>query len=149
MARPTWDETFMEVARVFARRSACKHYQVGAVFVRGKNLLQVGYNGPTKGLNNHCIEIGCAKEINNRMLPAGSKMCRGAHAEMNAIANAASLGVNLSNSTVYCAWSPCYDCAKHLVNLGIVEFVYADEYKEEFPQVKELFKEAGIKLRQF
>lgn len=147
--RPTWDETFMEMAQDIARRSACIHYQVGAVFARGKQFLQVGFNGPTRGKNNHCNEIGCAKEVDGIMLPSGSKKCRGAHAEMNGIVNAARNGANLEGSTVYCTWSPCYDCAKHLVNIGIARFVYKIKYEEEFLQVSKLFQENGIELVKF
>lgn len=148
---PSWDETFMEMATVIARRSKCVYYQVGAVFARGKQFLQVGFNGPTKnkdGINNHCCEIGCAKTIDGVMIPPGSGMCRGAHAEMNGIVNADSEGVSLRDSDVYCTFSPCFDCSKHLVNLRIKRFIYLYRYEKEYPQVRKIFKDNGIYLHQ-
>lgn len=145
--RPGWDETFMNMAMVIAERSACVYYRVGVVFTRGKQFLQVGFNGPTKG-SEHCCDVGCAKKRNGEMLPPGSKMCRGAHAEMNAIVNACSEGVSLKGATVYCTWSPCYDCAKHLVNLGIEKFIYIAKYSDEYPQVEKLFRESKIYIHQ-
>ncbi|MBU4285049.1 dCMP deaminase family protein [Patescibacteria group bacterium] len=147
--RPSWDETFMAMAENIADRSACILYQVGAVFAKEKQFLQVGFNGPTRGGDNHCSEIGCAKKVNDVIMPSGSKKCRGAHAEMNGIVNAARNGVGLEGSTVYCTLSPCYDCAKHLVNLGIKRFVYKIKYEEEWPQVSKLFQEKKIKLEKF
>jgi len=83
-------------------------------------------------------------------LPAGSGLCRGAHAETNGIANASAEGVNLSGSTVYCTFSPCFDCAKVLVNLGVVEFVYAGDYPEkENSMAMQLFVRRGIVVRKF
>lgn len=143
----SWEEVFSGTAGLWGQKSKCKYYQIGAVFVRGKQLLQVGYNGPTRG-DEHCDEVGCAKEVNGAMMPPGSKLCRGAHAEMNGIVNAAKNGTNLSGCDVYCEYSPCYDCAKHLNNLGIKAFYYVRCYEEEFPQVSRLFARVGIKLIQ-
>lgn len=148
MPRITWDELFMAIARLYAKRSTCKYFKVGVVFVRNNRILTAGYNGPPKG-EPHCEEVGCQKEdtYGNR-LPAGSGLCRGAHAEMNAIANASTEGVNLSGSTVYCTYSPCFDCAKVLVNLGIVGFVYSSDYPEkENLMAIELFQRRGVLLK--
>jgi len=138
----------MGVARKIAKRSSCKHYNVGMVFTKGDQLLSLGYNGaPRKEPN--CCEVGCAKEIDGKVLPSGSGMCRGSHAEINAISNASRNGVNLEGCTVYGTWSPCYDCAKHLVNLGVIEFIYETKYKQEFSKVKKLFNNQGISLITF
>jgi len=144
---PSWQQTFLDEVGLWGRRSKCRHYNIGAVFVRGKRVIIVGYNGPSAG-DEHCNEVGCAKEIRGRMMPPGSKLCRGAHAEMNGIVNAAREGINLSETDVYCEYSPCYDCAKHLVNLGIRAFYYIRCYDKEFPQVSKLFARVGIKLIQ-
>ncbi len=146
--RPTWDETFFDTTKVWAKRSSCKHYKVGAAFVRGKQLLQIGYNGPPQGVD-ECSDVGCRKEVNGIRLASGSGRCIGAHAEMNGIVNAALNGVNLSGCRVYCSYSPCLECAKHLVNLRITEFIYLKKYKEEFSQIEDLFKKVGIILRQY
>lgn len=143
--RISWDELFMKVTQLYAQRSACKHFKVGVVFARNKRILSAGYNGPP--INEpHCFKVGCAKEDKHgNRLPAGSGLCRGAHAEANAIANASFEGINLRGSTVYCIYSPCYDCAKVLVNLGIKEFVYLKEYGDENKNfAKELFKRHHI-----
>lgn len=149
-SRITWDQLFMGIVDLYARRSACKYFKIGVVFVRNNRILTAGYNGPPKN-EPHCDEIGCQKEdeLGNR-LPSGSGLCRGAHAETNAIANASSEGVNLSGSIVYCTFSPCFDCAKVLVNLGIKEFIYSSEYPEkENSLAAELFRRRGIRVRLF
>jgi len=150
MSRPCWDKTRMLIVRIMAERSVCKHYQVGVVFYRGKKIIIGGYNGPPVG-EPHCIEVGCAKEVDGKKLPAGSNRCRGCHAEINAIINAAYDGISLKDCGVACTFSPCYSCAKQLVNLGIKEFVYEISYDDEFEAnvVKELFERRGIILRQF
>jgi len=148
--RPSWDKTRSDLVRIIARRSVCKHYHVGVLFYRGKKPVVFGYNGPPQG-EPHCSEVGCAKEDENgKKLPAGSGKCRGAHAEMNAIINAALEGVSLRDCGVMCTFSPCYDCAKALVNLGIREFVYEIPYDDERESclVKELFERRNIILRQ-
>ncbi len=148
--RISWDELFMSIVRLYSKRSACKYYKVGVVFVRDHRILCAGYNGPPKN-EPHCIEVGCAKEDENgKRLPAGSGLCRGAHAEMNAIVNANIEHVELNGSTVYCTYSSCYDCAKHLIGLGVKEFIFEKEYKEkEGKKAMELLKRRGVKVRQF
>lgn len=146
--RISMPEFFMGIARIVARRSACNYYHIGMAFTKGDQLLSVGYNGPPRKEPN-CCEVGCAKEVDGKMLPHGSGMCRGCHAEMNGISNAARNGIRLENCIVYGTWSPCYDCAKHLANLGISEFIYEKKYKEEFQKVKKLFKNQGITLITF
>lgn len=149
MPRITWDELFMAIARLYSKRSTCKHYKVGVVFARHNRILATGYNGPPKG-EPHCDEVGCQKEDQfGNKLPTGSGLCRGAHAETNGIANASTEGVNLCGSTVYCTLSPCFDCAKVLVNLGIKEFVYSGDYEaSEDPMSLALFQRRGIKVRE-
>ena len=144
----SWDDTAMEVVEVYEKRSHCKWFKVGAVFYRGNRLLAVGYNGPPRG-EPHCDEVGCAKVVKGKRLPSSSGLCRGAHAEMNAIANAASEGVSLKNARFYCTYTPCYDCAKVLVNLPIVGYVYKEVYPDEAPKVFELFKRQGIIIQKF
>ncbi|HUT96366.1 MAG TPA: deaminase [Candidatus Paceibacterota bacterium] len=143
----SWQEVFVETLKVWACKSRCFHYHIAAIFVRDKRILQIGYNGPTVG-DDHCNDFGCAKEVNGIILPSGSKRCRGAHAEMNAIVNAAKNGINLAGCEVYCTQSPCYDCAKHLNNMGIKVLYYLKRYEEEFPQASALFERRGIKLIQ-
>ncbi|MFH1175380.1 MAG: dCMP deaminase family protein [bacterium] len=146
MSRMEWDNLFMEIVRLYSKRSVCKHFKVGAVFVRNKRILSAGYNGSPKG-EVHCIEVGCAKEDENgKRLPYGSGRCRGAHAEMNAIANASSEHVSLESATVYCTFSPCYDCSKILANLGIKKYVFDTHYPDEDQEAMKLFRRQGIEI---
>lgn len=145
----SWDETVKEVIHAFSKRAHCIQFKIGVAFFEDGRLLAAGYNGPPRK-EPHCDEVGCAKVgPDGKRMPAGSGLCRGAHAEMNAIANAARKGINLSNSIVYCTFTPCYDCAKVLVNLGIKELIYEQEYPDEDPKVYNLFKKQGIKIRKF
>jgi len=143
----TWKEFFLGLVEVWSQKSKCKHYHVGAIFVREKQVLQGGYNGPTAG-DLHCDKVGCAKEVNGKILPPGSKLCRGGHAEMNSIVNAAKNGTSLSGCDLWCKYSPCWDCAKHLNNLKVKRVFYLIRYEPEFKRVKELFDRVGIKLIQ-
>lgn len=145
--RISWDNLFIKIAELYAQRSSCKYFKIGVIFVRDNRILAAGYNGPPKG-EPHCEEVGCQKEDEfGKRLPAGSGLCRGAHSEMNAIANASTEGVNLAGSIAYCTFSPCFDCTKVLVNMGIVEFKYSTEYPEtENAMAMELLKRRGIKV---
>jgi dCMP deaminase len=138
----------MEIAKIVAQRSVCKHWKVGAVFVKENRILAVGYNGPPRG-EPHCFEVGCAKEKDGKVLPSGSGLCRGAHAEINAITNAAKEGIHLKGCKVYCTYTPCYDCAKALINLEITEYVYLKKFPYFDPQGAELFRRRGIIFRKF
>ena len=150
MTTPSWDETAMEIVEILSKRSHCVNYQVAAVAFRGNHLVGIGYNGPPHGFP-HCDEVGCAKkDSKGNLLPSGSGKCRGAHAEMNLIVNAAYWGVALNGCRIYCSFSPCSDCAKHLINLGITEFIYAKAYDgSDTAKAFEYFASAGIKIRQF
>lgn len=148
MSMPSWDETWMNIAKEFARRSHCKYYKVGAVIIKDKYLRGAGFNGPPKGIE-HCNEIGCHKEdsLGNR-LPPGSDLCRGSHAEINAIINSDGPRSSLSRAIIYCTIRPCLECAKHLINAGIKEIIYLADYDGD-SYVFELLKDAGIKIRKF
>lgn len=150
MNRPSWDQTRMDLIRVVAKRSVCKHYKVAALAYRSKMPLSFGYNGPPKG-EPHCSDIGCIKEDKNgNKLPSGTGgRCRGSHAEINVIANASIHNISLKECSIICIYSPCYACAKTLVNLGIVEFVYEKEYIDEFELVDSLFQRRGVIFRKF
>ncbi len=141
--RPPWDEYFLEMARVVARRSTCLRRQVGAVLVRRKRILATGYNGAPSGLA-HCDEVGCLRE--RLGVPAGERteLCRGLHAEQNAIIQGALHGVSLENSVLYCTTQPCVTCAKMLVNAGVARIVYEGDYPD--PLALDIIEEARIEL---
>lgn len=143
LIRPAWDEYFMEITRLVATRSTCLRRQVGAVFVKNKNILATGYNGVPAGIR-HCSEVGCLRE--QLGIPSGERheICRGLHAEQNGIIQAAKHGTVLSGSTVYTTDHPCVICAKMLINVGVERIVCGQGYPDELSE--EMLSEAGLKL---
>ena len=143
MSRPSWEEYFMEIARLVARRSTCLRRQVGALLVKDKNILATGYNGTPSGIS-HCGESVCLREA--QQVPSGQRheLCRGLHAEQNAIIQAAKHGVNISGSTLYCTNSPCVICTKMIINAGIDKVLYLEGYPDELS--RQMLEEAGIEV---
>jgi len=141
--RPDWHHYFMQIASVVSTRSTCMRRRVGALIVINKRILSTGYNGAPAGLK-HCSEVGCLREELN--VPSGERheLCRGLHAEQNAIIQAAVHGVAINNAAVYCTHYPCAVCAKMLVNAGIRSLVLAENYPDEL--AKKIFAEAGIEI---
>jgi dCMP deaminase len=141
MSRPTWDEYFMKITHTVSERSTCLRRHVGATLVRDKQILATGYNGAPRGLR-HCCEVGCLRE--DRNIPSGERheLCRGLHAEMNSLLQAASHGVPIAGSTLYSTTYPCSLCAKMLINGHIVRVVTAGDYPDRM--AKEMLEEAGI-----
>ena len=141
--RPSWESYFMEIARVVATRSTCLRRQVGAVLVTNRQILATGYNGVPRGLT-HCEERGCLRE--ELGIPAGERheLCRGLHAEQNAIIQAAYHGIAIAGAEVYCTHQPCVVCAKMLVNAGVEAVHFAGPYPDGLAM--EVFAEAGTRL---
>jgi dCMP deaminase len=146
MKRPSWEEYFMDIARLVARRSTCLRRQVGAVLVKDKNVLATGYNGTPSGIS-HCADVGCLRE--RLQVPSGERheLCRGLHAEQNAIIQAAKHGVNISGATLYCTNSPCVICSKMIINAGIDRIVYLEGYPDDLS--REMLLESGIDVQLF
>ncbi|MDW8106913.1 MAG: cytidine/deoxycytidylate deaminase family protein [Armatimonadota bacterium] len=138
MSRPSWDEYFMEIARLVATRATCPRRSVGAVIVLDKRILATGYNGAPTGLA-HCTEVGC-------YIVAGHCV-RALHAEQNAILQAALNGVSTRGATIYVTHQPCSHCAKMIINAGIQRVVFEGDYPDEF--ALELFAEAGVQLARY
>jgi len=141
--RPTWDEYFMEMARVVARRSTCLRRHMGAILVRDRRILATGYNGAPAGLP-HCAEVGCRRE--QLGIPSGQRpeLCRALHAEQNAIVQSALHGVSLKGAVLYCTNQPCVICAKMLINAGIKRIVYEADYPDEL--ALEMLDQARVEL---
>jgi dCMP deaminase len=141
--RPTWDEYFMEIARQVATRSTCLRRHVGAIIVRDKYILSTGYNGAPRGMR-HCEETGCLRE--QLGIPSGQRqeICRGLHAEQNAIIQAALHGVSTEGGTIYVTHQPCITCAKMIINAGIVRVVCAQTYPDEL--ARDMLAEAHVAL---
>lgn len=142
--RKTWDEYFIAIAKLVSERSTCLRRKVGAILVRDKRILCTGYNGAPHGLP-HCAQVGCLRD--KLKIPEGERIeiCRGIHAEQNALVQAAAFGINVSGATLYCTHSPCITCSKMLINAGIREFVIANEYPDDF--ARSIWDEAGVVVR--
>lgn len=139
----SWDEYFLDIAKAVAERSTCVRRRVGAVLVRDRHILTTGYNGVPRGIT-HCAKRGCAREKTG--VPSGARLdlCRGVHAEMNALIQAALHGVTTERAVLFCTNSPCFLCAKVLINAGIKSVVIADEYPGEGAIA--LFNEADVQV---
>jgi dCMP deaminase len=146
MARPSWDEYFMEITRLVVSRSTCVRRQVGAVIVKDKKILATGYNGAPSGLP-HCLEVGCLRD--ELGIPSGERheLCRGLHAEQNAIIQAAYHGVSINGATLYCTNLPCIICTKMLINAGIARVVYGEGYAD--PLARQIWEESSVIVEQF
>jgi len=146
MGRPSWDEYFMEITRLVVSRSTCLRRQVGAVIVKDKKILATGYNGAPSGLA-HCLEVGCLRDTLG--IPSGERheLCRGLHAEQNAIIQAAYHGVSINGATLYCTNLPCIICTKMLINAGIERVVYAEGYTD--PLALQMWEESKVAIEQF
>ena len=144
--RPGYDAYFMEMAHVVAKRSTCLRRKVGSILVKDKHILSTGYNGAPKGFR-HCSEVGCLRESLD--VPAGERheLCRGLHAEQNAIIQAAVFGVSIKDSTLYCTNTPCVVCVKMLINAGVTEIVYSGEYPDDL--AKKMLRESTLKIKRF
>ncbi len=143
MQRPSWEEYFMEIAYLVAKRSTCLRRQVGAVVVKSKNILATGYNGVPRGIT-HCEVTGCLREKLN--VPSGERheLCRGLHAEQNAIIQAAYHGTSIAGADLYCTNRPCIICSKMIINAGIEKVYYQDGYSD--PLAEEMIAESGLTL---
>ncbi len=133
----------MSIAKVVATRSTCLRRRVGAVIVKEERIVATGYNGAPRGLP-HCLELGCLRE--ELGIPSGERqeLCRGLHAEQNAIIQSAYHGTPISGGTLYCTHQPCITCAKMLINAGIKRIVYSGDYPDELARA--LLEEAKVEL---
>ena len=141
LKRPDWDAYFMEIASLVSRRSTCLRRQVGALIVKDKNILSSGYNGAPSGIT-HCEVTGCLREKLN--VPSGERheLCRGLHAEQNAIIQAAYHGTAIKDSILYCTNLPCSICSKMIINAGIKKIIYKEGYMDSL--ATEMIEESGI-----
>lgn len=143
-SRPSWDEYFLEVAKLVSKRSTCLRRHIGAVAVRDKRILATGYNGAPSGLA-HCADTGCLRQ--KLHIPSGQRqeLCRALHGEQNVIIQAVVHKVDLSGSTLYVTNQPCVTCTKMLIGAGIKEIVILDGYPDAL--ARKMLKEAGIRIK--
>jgi len=141
--RPAWNDYFMEIAALVARRSTCLRRAVGAIIVKDKRILATGYNGAPSGIA-HCAEVGCLRETMQIASGERHELCRGIHAEQNAIIQAAYHGVPIQGASLYCTNLPCSICTKMLINAGIKKIYYRSGYADQLS--KGLLEEAEIEV---
>jgi len=143
--RPTWDEYFMNIAKVVAMRSNCMKRKVAAIIVKDRRVISTGYNGTPRGAQN-CNEGGCPRC--NSMAASGTALdeCLCCHGEENAITQAAYHGTSLKGSTLYTTFAPCLLCTKMIINSGIAEVVYNQDYPLN-ERALLLLTECGVALR--
>jgi dCMP deaminase len=133
--RASWDEYFMNIARVVATRATCDRKHVGAVLVRDRTILSTGYNGSIRGLP-HCTEAGHMMEDGHCVATV--------HAEANAIIQAAKNGVAIEGATIYTTASPCWPCFKLIANSGCRRIVFGEFYRDA--RIFEFAQKIGIDL---
>jgi dCMP deaminase len=136
----------MDITRLVATRSSCMRRQVGALLVKDRNILATGYNGVPSGIT-HCNAVGCLRE--KLKVPSGERheLCRGLHAEQNAIIQAAKHGTNIDSATLYCTTMPCIICTKMIINAGITRVIYGEGYADDL--AREMITEAAIEVIHF
>ena len=121
MNRISFHELYIRIAHLVSRRSSCKRHQVGSVIVKNDSIISFGYNGTPHGWNN------CCEDIKNDTIPEVI------HAEINAIAKVAKSATSTEGADIYLTLSPCFDCAKALVQSGIKRIFYLEEYRDNRP----------------
>ena len=141
--RPSWDEYFMKITKDVSQRSTCLKRKVGAIIVKDFRVLSTGYNGAPKNIK-HCSVAGCLRK--KLRVPSGQRheLCRGLHAEQNAIIQAAWHGVKIEGSTMYATYQPCIICVKMMINAGIKRLVYEGKYPDKL--ALQMLKESEIKV---
>lgn len=143
--RPSWDSYFMQIATLVATRATCPRLSVGAVIVRDRQIISTGYNGAPRGISH------CPPEGNLHDWPLGcmraNHCIRALHAEQNALLQAAKVGVSCDGSTIYVTAQPCNNCAKMIINAGIIKVIYEGNYPDEFSL--ELFREAQMDVYRY
>lgn len=139
--RPSWDEYFMRIADDVATRSTCIRRSVGAIIVKEKRILATGYNGAPTDIS-HCTAETCLRTRYN--VPSGERheLCRGLHAEQNAIIQAAYHGASIKGAAIYVTHQPCSICTKMLINAGITKIFCKSPYHD--PLAEEMIRESGI-----
>ncbi len=143
--RPSWEEYFMDIAVLVSRRSTCLRRAVGSLIVKDKRILSTGYNGAPSGIR-HCGDVGCLRETMNIASGQRHELCRGIHAEQNAIIQAAYHGVCIKDAVLFCTNLPCAICTKMIINAGIKKIFYKSGYADELSAG--LLAEAGIEIIQ-
>ncbi|KAI0885638.1 cytidine deaminase-like protein [Annulohypoxylon maeteangense] len=145
--RPSWDSYFMSLASLAAHRCNCMKRAVGCVLVDSKHhVISTGYNGTPRHLLN-CGEGGCPRCNAGESSGVSLSTCLCLHAEENALLEAGRERIR-DGSILYCNTCPCLTCSIKIVQVGISEVVYSQGYSMD-TETAQVFRNAGIKLRQF
>jgi dCMP deaminase len=145
--RPGWDTYFMDIAHVVKKRSNCSRRQVAAIIVAEKRIISTGYNGTPRGIVN-CRDGGCPRCASDVASGKDLGECICAHAEENAIIQAAYHGIAVRGGSLYCTISPCLACTRMVINAGLVEVVYEEDYHFS-EQAKALLEQADVTCRRY
>ena len=136
--RNKWDERFIDMTNLVSTWSSCKRRNVGAIIIKDKRVVATGYNGAPAGMTT-CVQADkCLRDISHIEPGSNQEICNAIHAEQNAIVQAAKLGISIDGATLYCTHKPCSICAKMIVNSGIKEVVYSEDYPDE--KTKDVFQ---------
>lgn len=141
--RPSWDEYFLKIVEIVGSRGSCDRFRGGCIITRNKRIIATGYAGSPVGTV-HCDDVGHEMHTVTSETGIASRHCiRTAHAEQNAICEAARMGIALEGGTLYCQMTPCYACAKMIINSGIKRVICNQDYHAG-ARSKEIFNEAKI-----
>lgn len=143
--RISWDNYFIEMTKLVSQRSGCNKRHVGAVIVKNNRVLATGYNSAPYGVKECCDKGHCLRSGSRQGENLGT--CMAVHAEMNAILQCAKLGIACNGAKIYITTHPCIHCLKAIINAGIEEIIYIDDYND--PVSKQLAEECNIKIRKF
>ena len=146
--RPTWDEYLMKITMDVTTRSTCRRRSVGAVLAQDNRIICSGYNGVPRNME-HCTDIGCLRDKLGIESGTHLEICRGLHAEQNALMQAARFGISTEGATCYVTHHPCIICAKLLINAGIKRIVYFEGYPDKEGLSESFLREAGVKVEKF
>ena len=130
-----FDLHYLEMARIWSQNSYCERRKVGALMVKDRMIISDGYNGNPRGFENVCED------------EEGHTKSYVLHAEANAITKVARSNNSSEGATIYITASPCIECAKLIIQSGIVRVVYSDDYRLQ--EGIELLKRAGIQVDKF
>lgn len=132
--RKDWVEYFLDIAKTVSTRATCDRLKVGSVIVKDNKIISTGYNGSPNG-SEHCNDRGCLME--------NGSCVRTIHAEINAIMNSP---ISVDGATIYVTHFPCFNCSKHIVQAGIKEIYYKDDYRNSVKAIN-LLEQSGVKVQ--
>jgi len=135
------DSAYMRIALLARAEADCIRNRVGAVLVLKRGVFVRGYNGTPNGMT-RCLDGGCFRCSNPKKFPSGQgyDLCLCVHAEQNALLTATSLGIPVAGGTIYSTMRPCFGCTKELVQAGVTEIVYLDDWRHKSREVRHIYE---------